>query len=250
MIETKLKTISVTQKCHDCGQEFNVKYTSTGYYEYTEIPCDCEDNFSPINGQPSIEQWLAQLAIENNNPEKQINHYPAIIKNCSNCRVACAINVPICNADGRYVCDEHELTDIKPIVYIASALRGDIKNNLIKAGIYTRLAINSQVLPITPHLNWAAIFNDLIIEERILGMSTGAEFLLKCAAIWVFGFISDGVQGEIDLALQHGIPVYLIDHEALLTISSDVNTIEKIAKSGLFPDEKPYSNVECSGQYY
>ena len=154
-----------------------------------------------------------------------------IIRNCSNCEFGCLKEATYCGVGGRYDCDQHSLTVDKPMVYIASALRGDIEGNLKKAGIYTKLAMDSNVLPITPHLSWATILDDTIPEERKLGMSVGAELLLKCDAVWVFGFISEGVQSEIDLALRRGIPVYIIDDESVLPCNPELEMVTKLIRS-------------------
>ena len=160
--------------------------------------------------------------------QKPIQH----IRNCSNCQTGCTKPASCCVISTKYSCDKHSFTQVKPLVYIASALRGDIVNNLIKAGDYTKRALHSNVLPITPHLNWATILDDAIIDERILGMSAGANMLLKCAAVWVFGIISEGVQSEIDLALEHNIPVYLIDDQRRLSMEWRNSTIHKYINDG------------------
>jgi hypothetical protein len=125
------------------------------------------------------------------------------IKNCSNCeaRKTCA-NVSKTN------CKEHVSSKEKPMIYIASALRGDIEGNLKKASEYTKLAIDSGVLPYTPHLFWSSFMDDRVPELRELGMAVGKEVLLKCEAVWVFGKITAGVMSEIMLAKENGIPVY------------------------------------------
>jgi len=56
-----MKTIVIKQECNSCGKEFDVKYFTDSHYEYVSEPCDCEDGFSPISGQPSISQWLEQI---------------------------------------------------------------------------------------------------------------------------------------------------------------------------------------------
>lgn len=51
----------VTQICHGCGNKFDMRYYADGSYEYIGIVCDCEDGFSPDNGELSITEWLAAL---------------------------------------------------------------------------------------------------------------------------------------------------------------------------------------------
>ncbi|MBQ6403317.1 MAG: hypothetical protein IJI27_05375 [Oscillospiraceae bacterium] len=51
----------VKQECDCCGKVFTVRYHSNGTYDYVDEPCDCEANFSPVDGEPSISQWLEAL---------------------------------------------------------------------------------------------------------------------------------------------------------------------------------------------
>lgn len=134
------------------------------------------------------------------------------IKNCSNCgrKNHCTTSL------SGYGCVNHTRNTEKPWVYVASKLRGDIEANLAKAIHYTEIAIKSGVLPITPHVYFSTFLDDRIPENRRTGMEVGKEMLLKCEAVWVFGEISEGVQGEIDLALANGIPVYFINEEIQL----------------------------------
>ena len=51
----------VTMECEKCGEEFRVRYLHDGSYEYVEFPCDCDAEYHPINGEPSISEWLESL---------------------------------------------------------------------------------------------------------------------------------------------------------------------------------------------
>ena len=48
-------------ECEKCGEEFRVRYLHDGSYEYLEFPCGCEAEYHPINGEPSISEWLESL---------------------------------------------------------------------------------------------------------------------------------------------------------------------------------------------
>ena len=56
-----LPEIIVTMECSRCGDEFEVRYLRDGTYEYLRTPCECEADFHPLNGEPSISEWLASL---------------------------------------------------------------------------------------------------------------------------------------------------------------------------------------------
>lgn len=56
-----MKTITVTQECCDCGCKFDIMYLQDGTYEYIDDCCDCEYPFFPVNGQPSISEWLESI---------------------------------------------------------------------------------------------------------------------------------------------------------------------------------------------
>ena len=62
-----MKSIIVMQECQSCGSEFPIKYYEDGTYDYLEAPC-CDDEsdcnfYLPVNGQPSISQWLESLEV-------------------------------------------------------------------------------------------------------------------------------------------------------------------------------------------
>lgn len=49
------------QECCGCGKHFYIKYCSDGSYEYIDDVCDCIATFSPVNGEPSISEWIERL---------------------------------------------------------------------------------------------------------------------------------------------------------------------------------------------
>jgi len=148
-----------------------------------------------------------------------------MIKNCSNCG-----RNRVCGHK-TYVCKQWRQGSSRPLIYCASALKGNLdqdillvpqneqrkfiaeyyQNNIDAAARYSKEALESNVIPVTPHLYFTTFLNDLDPEERKLGMDVGISWLLKSEALWVFGCISHGMQEEIDQALVAGIPVYIID---------------------------------------
>lgn len=68
------------------------------------------------------------------------------------------------------------------------------------------------VVPIAPHLLFTQFLDDGIPEERQTGLKQGLELLKYCQELWVFGErISEGMQGEIDVAQELCIPIRYYD---------------------------------------
>jgi hypothetical protein len=99
------------------------------------------------------------------------------------------------------------------LVYICSPLRGAIEENNKKAHRYCEYAAGCDVIPLAPHTIFTAL-QDTIPEQRAQGLKMGLELLKRCDEIWVCGDeISQGMQGEIDLATKLHIPtIYVLDH--------------------------------------
>lgn len=99
------------------------------------------------------------------------------------------------------------------LVYICSPLRGEIEENIKKAHKYCEYAAGCDVIPLAPHTIFTAYLDDTIKEQREQGLKMGLELLKQCDEIWVCGDeVSQGMQGEIDLATKLNIPtVYVLD---------------------------------------
>lgn len=93
------------------------------------------------------------------------------------------------------------------IVYIASAFRGNVEENLAKARVYCRLAAKAGYLPVAPHLLYPQFLDDNDPEERELGMQLGLHLLALCDEVWCFGKITEGMAREIKEAEDLCIPV-------------------------------------------
>jgi len=62
-----------------------------------------------------------------------------------------------------------------------------------------------------PHLLIPAFLDDTDAEERQVGIELGIDWLMDCDELWVIGErISEGMQNEIDMALDLDIPVIRI----------------------------------------
>lgn len=52
---------TVEQECTRCGKHFNIRYCSKGFYDYVGNTCGCIAPFHPVDGEPSITEWLDEL---------------------------------------------------------------------------------------------------------------------------------------------------------------------------------------------
>ena len=92
--------------------------------------------------------------------------------------------------------------EFRPLVYICSPYRGDTEKNTEKARKYSRFAVESKAIPMTPHLLYPQFMDDSNPEERYLATHVIYYVLIgKCQVVWVFGEdISEGMGREIALA--------------------------------------------------
>lgn len=92
--------------------------------------------------------------------------------------------------------------EFRPLVYICSLYRGDTEKNTKKARKYSRFAVESKAIPMTPHLLYPQFMDDSNPEERYLATHTINYVLVgKCQEMWIFGDdISEGMAREIALA--------------------------------------------------
>ena len=111
--------------------------------------------------------------------------------------------------------------------YIASPLRGDYDTNIRNAVKYCRLAAESGVLALAPHIIFSQWCNDAIPEQREQGLKLGLELLTHSEELWVMGeHISEGMRGEIAFAEEHGIPTFFMREPTVplyYPISADEN---------------------------
>ena len=115
------------------------------------------------------------------------------------------------------------------MVYIASPLRGDYNTNIKNAVEYCRLAGERGVLPLAPHIIFSQWCNDTIPEQREQGLQLGLALLEKANELWVMGTtFSQGMQGEVAFAQEHGVPMFLVTHPHDLNyypVSADENRL-------------------------
>ncbi len=87
----------------------------------------------------------------------------------------------------------------RPLVYICSPYsQGCINDNIENARRYSRFAVDSHCIPITPHIYFTQFMRDEIPDERKTAMFMNMVLLGRCEELWVFGdVISKGMQAEI-----------------------------------------------------
>lgn len=96
----------------------------------------------------------------------------------------------------------------RPLVYICSPYSGDIERNTEAARRYSRFAVDSGYIPVTPHLLYPQFLHDNNPAERNLGLLFGNVLMSKCTQLWVFGcHISCGMKAEIDRAKRKNYPI-------------------------------------------
>ena len=107
------------------------------------------------------------------------------------------------------------MLEIKKKIYICSALRGDIWNNIENAKDYCAFVVKEHgAIPIAPHIYFTQFLDDSIPEEREFGMRAGLSLLSCCDELWYFGnSITQGMAYEITYAKEHGIPVRFVPEE-------------------------------------
>ncbi|MBR2897081.1 MAG: hypothetical protein IKC04_04265 [Oscillospiraceae bacterium] len=110
------------------------------------------------------------------------------------------------------------------VVYICSPLRGDIEGNLRRAAAYSRAAVESNAIPITPHLYFASFLDDTKHADRKVGMQMGIELLKKCDELWVFGKPSEGMAAEITEAGRLQKPIIYVPEETVRELNERSTT--------------------------
>lgn len=100
-------------------------------------------------------------------------------------------------------------------VFICSPYRGEVEENTKIAREFGRLAAKCGYVPVIPHLVFPQFLDDNNPEERILGITLGAELLKICDMMWVVGDrVTKGMQFEIEAAKKLKLPVRLYDKKA------------------------------------
>lgn len=101
------------------------------------------------------------------------------------------------------------------LVYVCSPVRGDIEGNLKKANKYCEYVASCNHIPVAPHLAWQGFLPETP-ENRDKALAMGLKLIEYCSEVWAFGDeISNGMQGEIDLAVKLNKPVMYVLQERI-----------------------------------
>lgn len=96
--------------------------------------------------------------------------------------------------------------------FICSPYRGDIEGNTKLAKKFGYHAAKCGYIPIIPHLVFPQFLDDNDPEERIIGITMGAELLKSCDMMWIIGAkLTKGMLYELEVAKEAGIPIRLYD---------------------------------------
>lgn len=136
-------------------------------------------------------------------------------------------------------------------IFIGSALRGDQEANKHRAVGYCRKAAEKGYLPIAPHIIFTQFLDEDDESEREKGIEMGLELLRTCDEVVFFGDITEGMQRELNLARELGLPVRRFDEDG--TISHEVYVSDQIKQmsliSGISADEVE-QYIDAEDEYY
>ena len=103
---------------------------------------------------------------------------------------------------------EEKAKTYKPLVYVCSPFSGDIETNTENAKRYCRFAVDSNAIPLAPHLHYPSFMREDDPAEREMGLFFGIVLLGKCDELWVFGEkVSVGMAKEIEIAEKRGMRI-------------------------------------------
>lgn len=115
---------------------------------------------------------------------------------------------PTASAAIASVTREEKSKAYRPLVYICSPFSGDIETNTENAKRYCRFAVDSNAIPLAPHLHYPSFIREDDPTERELGLFFGLVLLGKCDELWVFGeTVSTGMKAEIEKAKRKNMVV-------------------------------------------
>jgi len=95
-------------------------------------------------------------------------------------------------------------------VFVAHPISGDISGNIKKVLAICAEVHSPEIIPVAPYIVSLQYLDDGVHEDRALGIAANEECIKRgyVDELWLFGDrISEGMQGEILLAIEYGIPV-------------------------------------------
>lgn len=125
------------------------------------------------------------------------------------------------------------------LIYMASPYAGDVEKNITFAKQACRYVMEQGHAFFAPHLLYPQILDDTDPAERKIGLKLGLRMLVICDEIWVCsGRISPGMEAEIELAKQLGIPIRYVSEEQILGTQKKGSI--RIVQEGHIEIEKAY----------
>ena len=121
------------------------------------------------------------------------------------------------------------------VAYICSPYRANDKKQHKQYDEYakelTKIAIDSGIAPITPHMYLTHVLDDSNKEDRAAGLAAGISLLYKCDVL-IFGDkygVSEGMYGEVQEARAQGIPV--VDFELHKSIDDFIQAVKAVVRN-------------------
>lgn len=121
------------------------------------------------------------------------------------------------------------------VAYICSPYRANDKKQRKQYDEYakelTKIAIDSGIAPITPHMYLTHVLDDSNKEDRAAGLAAGISLLYKCDVL-IFGDkygVSEGMYGEVQEARAQGIPV--VDFELHKSIDDFIKAVKAAVRN-------------------
>ena len=99
----------------------------------------------------------------------------------------------------------------KPLIYVCSPYKGDVRQNTRNARRYCRFVYEQGDIPFAPHLLFTQFLNDGDYTERADGMNMGLAMLSFCDGLWAFGSPTPSMAWELEQALKSGKSVRYFD---------------------------------------
>lgn len=102
------------------------------------------------------------------------------------------------------------------LVYIAHPIAGDVEDNVKRVLEICKRVHTKDTVPMAPYLVAVQYLNDHLEEERELGIAANVEHFKRKVMdeTWLCGpKISSGMKKEIELCLEHDIPIVCYNKE-------------------------------------
>ena len=103
------------------------------------------------------------------------------------------------------------------LVYICSPYAGEVERNVRFTQEVCRYAISQNCAPVAVHLLYPQLLDDMVPEERKIGIQMGIRVLLACEELWLCGSrISTRMLYELKEAERLDKPVRRVSGEEIM----------------------------------